>query len=262
MRRRLACLLLLVGLVTGCTTTESPATLTVFAAASLTEAFTELSNQFMAAHPETAVVLNFAGSQQLAQQLAQGAPADIFASADQPQMTVAVDNGRIAASAVQPLLHNQLVIITPADNPANIRSPGDLATPGLKLVLAATAVPVGRYTRDFLANVTAYGAYVADFETAVLANVVSYEQNVRAVLSKVALGEADAGIVYSSDAAGSTAVQQIAIPVEVNPRATYLIAATLDSAQPLAQAFLDFVLSDEGQAVLAQHGFVPLTAVP
>lgn len=231
--------------------------LTIFAAASLTEAFATLAADFSATTPAT-VVFNFAGSQQLAQQLLSGAPADLFASANQKQMAVAVTGGSIDAATVQPFAGNRLVLVTPADNPAGLQTVSDLATPGLKLVLADAAVPVGQYALDMLANASAAPEFTPTFDDAVLANVVSYEDNVRAVLTKVMLGEADAGIVYTSDVVGAARdqVQMIDIPDALNIAAVYVIAPVANSSQPeLAQAFVDFVRSDAGQSILESYGF-------
>ncbi len=237
---------------------DKPNTLTVFAAASLTDAFTEMGVQFEAAHPDVQVVFNFAGSQQLAQQLVQGASGDVFASANEKQMDNVVENGRIAATTPQPFAHNELVVVFPQDNPGNITGLADLTKPGLKIILATAEVPVGAYSLQFLQTASGKDALGDGFETAVLANVVSYEQNVRAVLSKVALGEADAGIVYSSDLVGSVQSEmgRVAIPAEWNVIAEYPIAPLADSRQPgYAQDFIDFVLSPMGQQILDKYGF-------
>jgi len=233
-------------------------TLTVFAAASLTDAFTEMGAQFESLHPDVQVEFNFAGSQQLAQQLAQGAPGDVFASANEKQMMKAVENGRILPHSPQPFTHNELIVIFPQDNPGSITALADLTRPGLKIILATAEVPVGAYSLQFLQAASAEDGLGVGFETAVSANVVSYEQNVRVVLSKVALGEADAGIVYSSDLVGSlkTEVRKIAIPAEWNVVATYPIAPLANSTQPnLAQEFIDFVLSTAGQQILEKYGY-------
>ena len=233
------------------------AELVVFAAASLTDAFTEIGAAFTA-ESGVAVTFNFAGSQTLAGQLASGAPADVFASANDRQMQAAVDAVRIDPATVRTFAANRLVVVTPRDNPAAIAAPADLAAPGLKLVLADGAVPVGQYSLQFLANASADSAYTATYSPTVLANVVSYEENVRAVLAKVSLGEADAGIVYSSDVtdAQREQVQLIEIPTALNVIATYPIAPVADSEQSaLAQAFVDLVLSPAGQAILERYGF-------
>ncbi len=247
-------------ILTGCAapTETNAAPLTVFAAASLTDAFTEIGTQFEVAHPGMRITFNFAGSQQLAQQLAQGAPGDVFASANPKQMTAVTENGRISPTAAQPFVHNQLVVIFPADNPGQIASLTDLTRPGIKLILATAEVPVGAYSLAFLGAASGEDGLGEGFETAVLANVVSYEQNVRAVFSKVALGEADGGIVYASDVVSMEdgRVGQLAIPSEWNVTADYLIAPLNDSPHPdLAQQFVDFVLSQTGQQILQKYGF-------
>jgi molybdate transport system substrate-binding protein len=235
------------------------ATLTVFAAASLTESFGEIGPLFEAEHPGVRVILNLAGSQQLAQQLAQGAPADVFASANETQMQVAVDAGRVAAGSQRVFVRNRLVVVFPQDNPAGIQSLPDLARPGLRLVLAAADVPVGKYSLEFLDKASQDLAFGPTFKEGVLANVVSYEQTVKAVLTKVVLGEGDAGIVYLSDISLDNAdkVGRLEIPDPLNSLATYPIALVSDSAEPdLAQAFIDLVLSPQGQEILTKFGFV------
>ncbi|HLU08163.1 MAG TPA: molybdate ABC transporter substrate-binding protein, partial [Oceanobacillus sp.] len=168
-------------------TAQRDQTLLVFAAASLTDAFEEIATAFEAENPGVDVLFNFAGSSALATQLVEGAPADVFASANTRQMRVAIEAGRIAE---QPLVfaRNWLVLITPADNPANIESLRDLANPGVKLVVAAPEVPVRVYTDVMLARLASVPTYGSAYRTAVLANIVSEEDNVRQVFLKVALG--------------------------------------------------------------------------
>lgn len=244
------------------TLAASPKTITlnVFAAASLTEAFGEIGKQFEAQHAGTSVVFNFAGSQQLAQQLASGAPADVFASANKKQMDAAINSGQIITNTTQTFVNNRLVMIYPTDNPASLAQLQDLRKPGIKLVLAAKEVPVGQYALDFLDKAVQDQAFGASFKDDVLKNVVSYENDVKVVLTKVALGEADTGIVYTSDVSGGNAskVGQIEIPDALNVIAKYPIATTKDSPHPeLARAFVDYVLSPEGQTILAKYGFIP-----
>jgi molybdate transport system substrate-binding protein len=238
---------------------DDPQTVTVFAAASLTEAFTEIGQAFEAGRPGVKVEFNFAGSQQLAQQLAQGAQADVFASANQVQMDSAISAGRVAEDDVQDFAHNRLVVIYPKDNPAGLARLQALTREGLKLVLAAREVPVGGYALQFLEKASQSPDFGSDFEGKVLNNVVSYEENVRAVYSKVSLGEADAGIVYASDIPkDDTHVGSLEIPGELNVVATYPIASLEDSPNPgLAAAFVEFVLSATGQDILAGYGFSP-----
>ncbi|MFV9506349.1 MAG: molybdate ABC transporter substrate-binding protein [Oscillochloridaceae bacterium umkhey_bin13] len=232
----------------------------VFAAASLGDVFEAIAVAFTAANPGTRISFNFAGSQQLAAQINAGAPADVFASADVRQLRTVIEAGRISAGSEQPFVRNQLVLITPADNPGAITTLQDLARPGLRLILADEAVPVGQHSRNFLTKASAQPAFGAAFAAAVLANVVSFEENVRSVLTKIMLGEGDAGIVYTTDAALEAAnLQQITIPAELNTIAVYPIAPINDSANPtLAEAFIAFVRSNEGQAILVNYGFLPI----
>lgn len=238
-------------------TVTATTTVTVFAAASLTEAFTEIGQAFTAANPATEVIFNFSGSQQLAQQIVQGAPVDVFAAAHHRQMKVAITSGRVVTGTARTFAHNRLVIVTPQDNPAGLTKLQDLAKPGIKLIFAAKEVPVGQYSLDFLEK--AAHALGADYKDAVLTNVVSYEANVRAVLAKVTLGEADAGIVYRSDISpeAPVQVQYIDIPADLNTSAGYLIASLRDSAYPaVAQQFVDYVLASAGQQILEKYDFI------
>jgi molybdate transport system substrate-binding protein len=235
--------------------------LDVFAAASLTEPFTEIGRLFEADHPGVTVVFNFAGSQQLAQQINLGAPADVFASANNIQMDAVIEAGRIEDRSQLVFVNNRLVVIYPEDNPASLSRLQDLARPGLKLVFAAPEVPVGRYSVAFLEKAAEDPAFSPNFRDDVLQNVVSYEDNVKSVLAKVTLGEADAGIVYTSDISGADAgkVGRMDIPDALNVVATYPIAPVKDTDRPeLANAFIEFVLSPEGQATLASFGFIPV----
>lgn len=233
-------------------------TLTVFAAASLTNAFNEIGAAFSVAHPGTAVVFNFAGSNQLATQIRAGAPADLFASANATQMNVAIESGRIVTGTQRTFVRNRLVVVMPSDNPAGLTTRQDLAKPGVKVIFATKEVPVGQYALAYLDKAETDGSLGAGYKAAVLANVVSYEENVRAVLTKVTLGEADAGIVYTSDvAANQGEVGTITIPDNLNSIASYPIAPLNDSANlELAQQFMAYVLAPEGQQVLVKYGFI------
>jgi molybdate transport system substrate-binding protein len=233
--------------------------LTVFAAASLTDAFGLVKQILEDANPDLTIEYNFAGSQQLATQLGEGAHADVFASANMSQMTTAQDAGRIESEPVI-VARNRLAIIVPSDNPAGVAQPADLANDGLKLVVANPDVPVGGYTLDILDKLSANPTFGADFRTKVEANFVSLESNVRQVVTKVQLGEADAGIVYVSDVTPDVRedVQLIEIPDEFNVIAEYPIAPIADGNTTLAQAFIDFLLSAGGQQALAEWGFTPV----
>ncbi len=234
--------------------------LTVLAAASLTEAFNDIAKEMESQYPGLKITFNFAGSQALRTQLEQGASADVFASADSKQMGLAQDSG-VVQGTPQPFAKNKLVVIVPKRNPGEIQSFRDLAKPGLRLDLAGEAVPVGNYSSQAIAK--AAQTYGADFERQVLDNVVSREENVKQVVAKVQLDEVDAGIVYASDVtqAVSKDVLMITIPDEFNQIATYPIDLTKDAGnRQAAQVFIDYVLSSEGQSVLAAHNFIPVGA--
>jgi molybdate transport system substrate-binding protein len=220
----------------------SPGEIKVFAAASLTAAFTELGEDFAAANGGTRVIFNFAGSQALATQIQQAAPADVFASADLANM----DKVRDLVGTPRNFASNLLAIVVENGNPRNIGGLDDLANPDLKVVLAAPDVPAGRYAAEILGR------------AGVTVKPVSEEDNVKAVVTKVSLGEADAGIVYVTDVtAGGDRVEGVDIPTEQNVTATYPIAAVKASQAPdQARAFVDLVLSAEGRRVLEQHGFL------
>lgn len=232
-------------------------TLTIFAAASLIEAFTEIGENFEREQPGTTIIFNFAGSQQLAHQLAQGGPADIFASANAFQIDAAAKSGRIDNN-IQTFTANELVVIYPEDNPARLRTLDGLAEPHMRIILAGSSVPVGSYTLQFLQLASQEADFGPFYAEAVLENVISYETSVRAVLSKVALGEADAGVVYTSDISGDFAddVGHIDIPSHLNISASYFLAPVVGAANPdLAAKFINYVLSLESQQVLASYGF-------
>jgi len=233
--------------------------LNVFAAASLSEAFKILGAEFERAHPGMSVRFNFAGSQQLVLQMEQGASADVFASADQRWMDTAREHD-LVVEASRVFARNRLVVIVPRTNPAWIGRLEDLARRGVKLVLAAAAVPAGKYSREVLRNLRSAPGFPPEYDERVLANVVSEEDDVKAVVAKVQLGEADAGVVYRSDVTAAVAkhirVFEIADPYNV--LASYPIAVTRSTANPgTARAFLELMEGPMGQGVLAQHGFLP-----
>lgn len=236
--------------------------LTVFAAASLIAAFTELGDTLEHRQPGLKVAFNFAGSQQLALQIEQGAQADVFASADDQWMTSLRDSGMVAG---EPHLfaRNRLVAIVPSSNPARIDRLQDLARRGVKLVLAAEQVPAGRYARQALSRLSLADGFAADYRQRTLENVVSNEENVKAVVGKVQLGEADAGIVYVSDVTPEVArhVRRLEIPDASNVIATYPVAVLKRAPEPeAARAFVALLLSPIGQRVLTAHGFLAASA--
>jgi molybdate transport system substrate-binding protein len=229
-------------------------TLTVFAASSLTNAFNEVGPAFQRAHPGQQVRLNFGASSALRSQIQLGAPADLFASADYEQMEPLQKAGLVSAPAT--FARNRLTVVVPKENPARLGSPRDLGRPGLRLVTTAEAVPIGRYTREVLVKLGKERGYPANYLAQVNRNVVSREPNVRAVLAKVELGEADAAVVYETDARASKRVKAISIPEKVNVIAEYPVAVLSGSANKTgAEAFVRYVRSSAGRAVLTRHGF-------
>lgn len=259
---RTRCLLIcaaVLALLNACRPADSSTELAVFAAASLTDAFDEISREFEAQHPGVMVIANYGGSSQLATQIREGAQADVYASANEAQMQAIAEAGHLDGDPAL-FVTNRLVLIVPADNPAGITTLADLAQPGVRLVVAVPGVPVRGYTDQVIAALAADPNYGAAYAGSVIANIASEEDNVRQIVAKVALGEADAGIVYASDVTPDVRedVKQIDIPAEVNVTAAYPIAVVAGSDHPdLAQAFIAFVLSDDGQAILAKWGFGP-----
>jgi molybdate transport system substrate-binding protein len=236
-------------------------TLQVFAAASLADAFTEIGHVLEPRRPGLTVRFNFAGSQQLATQIEQGATADVFASADARWMTYVAERGFLSGDPAV-FARNRLVVIIPKTNPARIHRLQDLARGGVKLVLGADAVPVGRYSRVVLRNLSNDPAFGADFATRTLRNVVSEEENVKSVVAKVQLGEADAGIAYRSDVTPNVAryIRVFEIPESANVLASYPVALIKGGRTPdAARAFVELVLSREGQAILERRGLIPVT---
>jgi molybdate transport system substrate-binding protein len=226
--------------------------LVVFAAASLREAFGELGGKFEREHPGIKVALELAGSQELRTQIEHGAPADVFASADQKHMQALVAAG--LATAPRTFARNAPVVIVPRDNPAGLRALCDLPR-AQRIVVGIPEVPIGGYTLRILDAASKQCG--AGFRAAVEARVVSREVNVRQVLSKVALGEADAAIVYRTDAsARGQAALAIPIPAELNVVAEYPVAVVTGAKHPaLAREFVELLLSPAGQEVLARSGF-------
>ncbi|MGQ0678377.1 MAG: molybdate ABC transporter substrate-binding protein [Actinomycetota bacterium] len=216
---------------------------TVFAGASLSESFNQLKQEFETQHPEVEIAMNFGSSSGLAAQIAEQGGADVFASADEPNMAKVTSAGLAGPPVI--FAGNKLMIITAAGNPLGIRSLADLANPGIKVVLAAPQVPVGRYGREALAK------------AGVTVNPVSEALDVKGVVGPVTLGEADAGIVYTSDvrAVGAQATG-VEIPPELNVDAIYPIAIIKDTPNAeVAQGFIDLVRSARGIEVLTAHGF-------
>ena len=240
-------------------TAPRPTSLTIYAAASLKAALAGVQGAYQAAHPGTTLTISTDSSAALETQIEQGAPADVFLSADMsnPQRLAAAN---LAAGALVPFAANRLAVIVPVGNPAGIRTPADLARPGVKIIAAGDAVPITKYAAQLVANLAAQPGYPAGFAAAYAANVVSKEDNVAAVVAKIELGEGDAGIVYVTDATSSTNSTSVAVPDAANVPATYAaVVVKASKDQAAAQGFLAWLVGPDGQSILASFGFLPPT---
>lgn len=230
---------------------------TVFAAASLTAVFTEMASDYEKNHTNVNLNFDFDGSANLKTQLLNGASADVFASADYKNLNAVATVHLMDNSTIQTFAKNRLVVILPAGNPAGITSLTDLTKSGIKIVIGDTTVPIGNYTRTFLKSITNSTSDFADFQTKFMSNVVSQESVVTNIVTKVSLGEADAGIVYTTDAhtAGSKVVQ-VPIPESYNVIAVYPIGMLASATHPTeATGFINYVMSADGQSVMSKYGF-------
>jgi len=234
--------------VTTATTAAAPTAtgdVVVFAASSLTEAFTEMGTAFSAANPGATVTFNFAGSGDLVTQIGQGAPADVFVSADDSNMKKLTDASEAAGDPVA-IAKNSMEIIVEQGNPKAIATVADLAKPGTVVVLCADTVPCGKNAAKVLTN------------AAVTLTPASFEDKVKGVVTKVSAGEADAGIVFVTDViAAGDAAAGVEIPADLNVTSNYPIVVTKEATNPAAaRAFVEFVAGETGRAILAEHGFL------
>jgi molybdate transport system substrate-binding protein len=235
----------------------TPAGLTIYGAASLKAALAKVKTAYEAANPGTTLTISTDSSAALETQIAQGAPADVFLSADTTNPKKLVDGG-LADGAAMTFAGNKLTIIVPTANPAGIKNPADLAKSGVKVIAAGDAVPITKYATTLVANLGKEAGYPADFAAAYTANIASKEDNVGAVVAKVELGEGDAGIVYVTDAKASSKVTTIDVPATANVPATYAGVVVKASANvAAAHAFLTWFAGADGQAILGTFGFLP-----
>jgi len=229
--------------------------LTVYAAASLRNALVDIELAYEAAVPGTGLTIATDSSATLRTQIEQGAPADVFLSADQANPRALVGSGLADGDAVD-FAGNLLTIIVPADNPADLESPADLARPGIEVVAAGSSVPITGYAEQAVRTLTTLPGYPPDFAETVAANVVSREENVKAVVAKIQLGEGDAAIVYATDAIGADAVRTVEIPAAANVPAAYAGVVVGATAHPApAHAFLAWLAGPEAAAILETFGF-------
>ena len=257
-------LLLALGVMAGCTPGPGrggsgrpgdAVELQVAAAASLRTAIVALRNAYVASHPGTTITIATDSSAALRAQVEQGAPFDVFLSADEANPQAVADE-HLATGDPIPFASNSVALVVPADNPGRIATPADLARPGIRLVAAGARVPITTYAERVIANLGSLAGYPPGYVAALDANTVSREDNVAAVLAKVELGEGDAGFVYATDAAGSTNVLTIPLPAGADVPARYAGVVIANGHEEAAAAFLDWVAGPAGQAILRPLGFL------
>ncbi len=257
------CLAFVVGCSAGANQSTSPTPavrpvgLTIYAAASLKDVLGSVRSAYEAAISGMTLTMATDSSATLRTQIEQGAPADIFLSADQKNPRALVDAGLADGGAVD-FAGNLLTVIVPWDNPAHIETPADLALPGVKIIAAGDEVPITAYAQEAIVNLATDPGYPAGFAASYTANVVSKEENVKAVVAKIELGEGDAAIVYATDATAAQGVTTIEIPTTANVPATYagiVVAASSNASE--AHAFLDWLTGPNGRTILGEFGFLP-----
>jgi molybdate transport system substrate-binding protein len=230
--------------------------LTIFAAASLSGVLKTTKAAYETAHPGATLTISTDSSSALEMQIEQGAPADVFLSADTTNPEKLVKGGFAAGEAVI-FATNELAVVVPRGNPARITTPVDLAKAGVKIVAAGDEVPITAYAKQLVANLSREPGYPADFEAAYSANVVSKEDNVKAVIAKIELGEGDAAIVYVTDAKASVTVATVDVPDSANVKGKYAgVVVQASPRQEAARTFLGWLTGPDGQAILSSFGFL------
>jgi len=228
----------------------------ILGAASLKGVLDSAKATYEAANPGITLTIATDSSAALETQIEQGAPADVFLSADTKNPQALVDKG-LASGSLVVFAGNKLTVIVPADNPAGITTPADLAGSGVNVIAAGDEVPITRYASELIDNLARQPGYPADFAARYAANVASREENVKAIVGKIELGQGDAGIVYLTDAAASDKVRTIDVPDAANVQATYGgVVVKASTNQGAAMAFLRWLAGTDGQAILAGFGFL------
>jgi molybdate transport system substrate-binding protein len=268
--RRLAAmslgLAMLLSACSGVTAAPSPSpaengSLTVYGAASLMGALARMKTAWEASHAGSTLTISTDSSATLETQIEQGAQADVFLSADTSNPAKLTAKSLVDGGAVN-FAGNVLTLIVPSSNPGHVSTPAGLARSGVKIIAAGDDVPITKYAAMVVQNLAKEAGYPADFEAAYAANVASREDNVKAVVAKVALGEGDAAIVYVTDAKTEPKVTPIDLPKDANVPATYAGVVINASAHPAtAHEFLDWVAGPDGQAILASFGFLPAPSI-
>jgi molybdate transport system substrate-binding protein len=242
---------------TGAPASAAPASLTIYGASSLNAVLAKVPAAYQAVSPGTTITISTDSSTALETKIEQGAPADIFLSADTANPQKLIDKG-LAAGGLTKFAGNLLTVIVPTGNPAGIQTPADLAKSDVKVIAAGDTVPITKYANQLVANLAKQPGYPANFVANYTANIVSKQDNVAAVVSQIALGEGDAAIVYVTDARTSTQVVTIPVPAAANVPVTYAGVVVKGSANvAAAQAFLAWLAGPDGQALLVSSGFLP-----
>lgn len=263
MKPRVASLAALVFVLSSCSSIQTPlptapqVNLTIYGASSLRAVLSKAQTEYAAANPGTTLTISTDSSAALETKIEQGAPMDVFLSADTANPQKLVDEG-LAVGRVTKFAGNLLTVITPMGNPAGITSPADLAKSGVKVIAAGETVPITKYANELVANLSKQPGYPTDFVAGYTANIVSRQDNVAALVAQIELGEGDAGIVYVTDARTSTRVVTISVPNDANVPATYsgvVVKGSLNATA--AQAFLTWIAGPDGQTILASFGFLP-----
>jgi molybdate transport system substrate-binding protein len=243
--------------IAGATASGAPRVeLTIYGAASLQGVLAKVKAVYEAAVPGTGLTISTDSSAALETKIEQGAPADVFLSADTSNPQELVDKG-LADGKVVVFATNRLVVIVPTSNPAAITSPADLAKPGIKVIAAGDSVPIAKYATQLVANLAREPGYPATFVADYTTNIASKEDNAKAEVAKIELGEGDAAIVYATDARASTRVATIEVPESANVPARYAGVVVRRSANAAAAAFLAWFAGPDGQAILGSFGFLP-----
>lgn len=263
--KNLAAILLFLAMSTAasCAEVEEQKELIVFCGAGLTGAFNEIGQLYQNASG-IAVEINFDGAPALRAQIEQGAYADLLAFADYRHMKALQLEGYINNSTVRTFAKNQMAVVVPLHNPANISSLADLASPGILILMGIEELPAGYHAREVLSKLANDSEYGPGYRDNVMANIVSLETTVNRIVSKVALGEADAGFAFTSDVSPTMVgkVTKISIPDRYNVAVDFPIGALKQSSHPReAQNFIDLVMSSQGQAVLKKYEFIPAAAM-
>ncbi|PKM52012.1 MAG: molybdate ABC transporter substrate-binding protein [Firmicutes bacterium HGW-Firmicutes-7] len=243
----------------GCYQEEKKTKLIILAAASLTEAYTDLEKGFEAKYTDIDLQFTFAGTTTLLPQIKQGLEADVFISANEAAMLELIKEGYIKEESANIFAHNQLALMVYKDTAFDVKSMEDILQEGIKVIVGEPNLPIGKYTVEMLDEIEAQGLYSENYKQLFMDHIVSLENSVKAIAIKVEMGEADVGVVYGTDftALNNKWVHRIDIPKAYNPKATYELATLNNSKyKKIADKFIEYVLDKDGQDYLLKYGFM------